>query len=54
MPPLRRPRTAPSPLPRTRSARGTEPRPRQDFVDVEHTAPHAPHFESDDVTFVED
>lgn len=49
---LRRPRTAPSPLPRVRSARGTEPRPNQ--FDVEHTAPEAPMFEVDDPTFLED
>jgi hypothetical protein len=49
---LRRPRTAPSPLPRVRSARGTEPRPSQ--FDVEHTAPEAPMFDADEVTFLED
>jgi len=50
---LRRPRTMPSPLARTRSARGTEPRPHHGF-DVEHTAADAPMFELDDPTFLED
>lgn len=49
---LRRPRTAPAPLTRTRSARGTEP--RNTSFDVEHTAPDAPMFEVDDPTFLED
>ena len=49
---LRRPRTAPHPLPRTRSARGTEPRPSQ--FEVEHTAQDVPMFDADDLTFVED
>lgn len=49
---LRRPRTAPSPLPRTRSARGTHPRPNQ--FEVEHTARETSVFELDDPTFIED
>lgn len=66
---LRRPRTAPSPLPRSRSARGTEPRnpalPERDTAphvttrgrqafEVEHTAQDIPMFDGDDLTFVED
>lgn len=53
---LRRPRTTPAPLSRTRSPRGTEPRPRprHDAFDVEHTAAEAPSFELDDPTFLED
>jgi len=66
---LRRPRTAPSPLPRSRSARGTEPRnpalPERDTAphvttrgrqafEVEHTAQDIPMFEADEMTFVED
>lgn len=49
---LRRPRTAPHPLPRTRSARGTEPRPKQ--FEAEHTAQDVPMFDADDLTFIED
>lgn len=65
---LRRPRTAPQPLPRVRSARGTEPRnpalPERDTAphiargrqpfEVEHTAQDIPMFEADEMTFVED
>ncbi len=51
---LRRPRTTPAPLARTRSARGTEPRRRHAGFDVEHTAAEAPAFELDDPTFIED
>ena len=48
---LRRPRAIPAP---GRSARGTEPRPRHNAFDVEHTAPDVPMFEVDDPTFLED
>ncbi len=51
---LRRPRTTPAPLARTRSARGTESRPRHQAFDVEHTAPDASVFELEDPTFLED
>jgi hypothetical protein len=49
---LRRPRTTPAPLARTRSARGTGP--RHTAFDVEHTAAEAPMFELDDPTLLED
>ena len=53
---LRRPRamTPPTP-PRTRMARGTEGRPRQDFDTLEVTAPTAaPSFEVEEMTHLDD
>lgn len=52
---LRRPRgDTPPPRPRSRIARGTEGRPRQDFDTLEVTAPQAPSFEVEEMTHFDD
>jgi hypothetical protein len=49
---IRRPRSEPSPLPRTRAARGTQGRSRE-FDSIEVTHRESPTFDADDHTTVE-